>query len=503
MAEPTDEIQPTDVVAPATRRWRRPDRFLVVVLIVAFVVRLAWCLYAARTPTSFGDPFSYLTHADELARGKGYVTFFYGRPTAYYPVGYPAVLGGVLWAARLVAPGTTAMQVAIGLNLVCGTATVAVVFALARRLAGTTVARIAAVLVALFPSLILYTATAYLETVFCFLVAVIAWLLVCTPTSGRPTDPAERNVARTTDRTDPGDPTDHTALPTGTGGNRQGLAVPPWPALLALGVVFALATMIRPITLAFLPVLLVAWGFGRPGWVRSLGAVAVVAGIVALAVVPWSIRSSRALGGTVIISTNTGDNLCIGHSPESRGEYIDLNALCGGGYDDVPEDRREAERNRRGTSRALAYAREHPAREVTLLARKAFHLVAHDHEGVDAIESYGADPFLSDTGRTLLRLTADAFYYLVGVLAAAGAVWVAWRGDSRARLVLAWAVTLLAVPLIFFGGSRFHLPALPLAAVFAALAIDGIRRRVGPSAPAVPPTPGEDAHQEIDRPVPS
>ena len=492
--DPTDPdpVAPLAPLATAARRWRRPDTFLVAVLVGAFVLRLAWSVYAARPPTSFGDPFSYLTHADELASGKGYVTFFYGRPTAYYPVGYPAVLGGFLWLARLVAPGTSALQVAIGLNLVCGTATVAVVFALARQLAGTTVARVAALLVALFPSLILYTATAYLETVFCFLVAVIAWLLVRTPGRDHPTD--------RTDRSDRSDRTaDRPTAAIGTGRPRTGLAVPPWPALLALGGVFALATMIRPITLAFLPVLLLAWGFGRPGWARSLGAVAVVAGIVALAVVPWSIRSTRALGATVIISTNTGDNLCIGHSPESRGEYIDLNALCGGGYDDVPEDLREAERNRQGTARALTYAREHPAREVTLLARKAFHLVAHDHEGVDAVESYGADPFLDDTARSILRFVADAFYYLVGALAVGGAAWVAWRGDSRSRLVLAWATTLLAVPLIFFGGSRFHLPALPFAAMFAAITVEAVRRRIRPAATAAP---DEGHNVDIDRTVP-
>ena len=116
-------------------------------------------------------------------------------------------------------------------------------------------------------------------------------------------------------------------------------------------------------------------------------------------------------------------------------------------------------------------------RELSLLGRKAFFLVAHDHEGVDAIESYGADPFLGDTARSLLRVLADAFYYLVGAAALIGAAWTAWKGDGPTRLVLGWAVTLLVVPLVFFGGSRFHLPALPFAAVFAAIAVDRFVRR--------------------------
>ena len=69
-------------------------------------------------------------------------------------------------------------------------------------------------------------------------------------------------------------------------------------------------------------------------------------------------------------------------------------------------------------------------------------------------------------------MVADLAYYLVVALTLVGAVLVAWRGSSRARLVLGWAATLLAVPLLFFGGPRFHLPALPFAVIFAALAID-------------------------------
>ena len=57
---------------------------------------------------------------------------------------------------------------------------------------------------------------------------------------------------------------------------------------------------------------------------------------------------------------------------------------------------------------------------------------------------------------------------LLVLLTLVGAAWVAWRGDGRSRLVLAWAATLLLVPLIFFGTPRFHLPALPFVAVFAA-----------------------------------
>jgi hypothetical protein len=261
--------------------------------------------------------------------------------------------------------------------------------------------------------------------------------------------------------------------------------VPSLAWLVVLAGLFAGATMIRPITLAFLPVLLLTWGLGRPGWLPAVGGVTTLVVAVAVLAVPWSVGSSRALNGTVLLSTNTGDNLCVGHSDGSTGGYLDVNSFCGQGYDGVPAERREAERNRRGTERALAWARAHPAEEAKLLVRKVGHLLAHGHEGVDAVESYGGDPFLPDGLRTALKLLADAIYYVVGLLAIVGAARVARKGSSRARLVLAWAVVLLAVPLLFFGGPRFHLPALPFAAVFAAVAVDlAVERRARPA-----PTP--------------
>ena len=199
--------------------------------------------------------------------------------------------------------------------------------------------------------------------------------------------------------------------------------------------------------------------------------------VAAIVLAPWSIRSSLALHGFVAVSTNAGDDLCIGHSDQATGGYQELLTHCWPGYEDVPADRVEVVRERAEIRRAARYAASHPARELELLARKAYYLGQHDHEGVDAVESYGAEPFLAPAVRTILKVTADAFYVLVVLEAIAGAV-VTIRWRNRGLIVLlALMVTLLVVPLAFFGGSRLHIPALPLGAVLAAVAIDVVWRR--------------------------
>ena len=54
----------------------------------------------------------------------------------------------------------------------------------------------------------------------------------------------------------------------------------------------------------------------------------------------------------VLVSTNTGDNLCIGHTPFAWA-YHGLEETCWQGFDDVPADRLEVERNGESTDAPL------------------------------------------------------------------------------------------------------------------------------------------------------
>src|SRR5699024_11118374 len=49
-------------------------------------------------------------------------------------------------------------------------------------------------------------------------------------------------------------------------------------------------------------------------------ALAILVGAIAC-IAPWTIRNQIRMDAFVAISTNTGDNLCIGHNPEANGAF--------------------------------------------------------------------------------------------------------------------------------------------------------------------------------------
>src|SRR4051794_7024158 len=86
-------------MVPATTRRR-----LAAILLVATVLPVGWRVYAAKDPPrltpeggiSLHDPIFYMYLGDRIAHGGGY-RIPDGTPSAYYPVGYPAVLSAVFF----------------------------------------------------------------------------------------------------------------------------------------------------------------------------------------------------------------------------------------------------------------------------------------------------------------------------------------------------------------------------------------------------------------------
>jgi 4-amino-4-deoxy-L-arabinose transferase-like glycosyltransferase len=449
-------------------------RSLVALLGLAAALRLGWVGFATRVPDGLHDPTRYLIHALDLAEGRGYVLPFDGRPTAYYPVGYPLVLSllfrGVRWlhapehapAAELVAAArrerlvehadalASLVWTASLLNLALGVASVALVFGLARRLLGTRVAVLAAAATACFPNLVFHTSVLLTETLFTsLLLAALALLL---------------------------------ALPWRAG--------EPRPArLLGFGALVGFAALVRPLILVLLPALPVALLLGRLGWRRALGATA-WAGLAALLVIaPWSLRNLRVMQAPVLISTNLGDNLYVGHHPGAPGHFV----ITPPSRTERPYGKPfvnphwEVRRSSELARKALDFARADPAAEPGLLLRKLYYLMWHDHNGIEAAESYDKRPFLGPRLRAALIAIADGYYYVVLTLALPG-LWLLLRRPReprRAMLVLA-VLALLSAPLPFFGHPRFHVPALPLLAVAAAVSLSalvdaGLRRARPPA----------------------
>ena len=116
--------------------------------------------------------------------------------------------------------------------------------------------------------------------------------------------------------------------------------------------------------------------------------------------------------------------------------------------------------------------------------------MAHDHEGRLAADSYGLQPEVPGRLVTMVDVGADLWWWLTLVAATVGGVvsrasWAAVRG------LIGIVAVLLGTPLVLFGSARFHVPAEPILAIFAAVALVAVadRRRRGQQGPVADAAP--------------
>jgi 4-amino-4-deoxy-L-arabinose transferase-like glycosyltransferase len=420
----------------AERRW------LVGIVVVAAVLRLGWLAYAnVEPPTSFvpaGDAYSYWYYGNSIADGHGYLSYIDGEPTAYYPIGFPAILGGLYWLAGHVPFVDPDLMLLTGVfQVVVSAATVALTFTVGRRLAGPRAGLVAAGVMALFPNLIHQVTTIQVETTFIFLtMAALAIAVDHDWSSGPP------------------------------GRNR----------LLAFGAVLAASALVRPFSAPLLLGLFLALLAVGLGWRRSLAQTSVPLLVLVVAFTPWTIRNAIELDAFVPSSTNMGDTLCIDRNSDATGSFRwSVHDGC------VDVRLPEAARNQGNTRRAIEWVVDNPGRELVQIGRRARHLFGHDHDGIESTESLGSGPVLSESRRELSHATADWYFHAVLVLAVAGLP-LLYRRSPRPerRIVFTTFGTLLVIPLLLWGNPRFHQPLVPLMAVSAgALGVALVERVTG------------------------
>jgi hypothetical protein len=437
------------VLPPAPPLDRRARWCLAAIVAVGAFLRIVWA-FQAEAPVALRDPVLYLVLSDHVASGDGYS---YGAgpdqgATAYYPPGYPALLGAVVAAVRLLPGDVSTFGVAMGLNVVLSVATIGLVFVLARRLAGPAVGLVAAGIWALWPNLIFHSGIVLTETLFLFLFVLLLIVALGHPEAARA--PGARR-------------------------------------LVAIGLLFGLCLLVRPVTLVAAPAFLVLWWGPAVRTVAWRGAVALAATVAVM--LPWAIRSTVVMDAPVALSLNLGDNLCLGHNPGASGGFGDLAAYCYTG-EGLRRPEYETRRQSENISRALRYIRDEPATTIRRTVSKGRITLESDADGLDVAEDFGARPIVSGGTRSALEAAANTFYAVVVVAALVGAVLLVRRPDPARRglfLVVVGLAQLLA-PLATFGDPRFKMPMYPTLAVAAAVALVAAGERLrGPASAA-----GED-----------
>ncbi len=406
---------------------------------VAFVLRFAWVLYAqAEPPTGFaehGDQYSYFFYGTEIARGNGYVFPITGDATAYYPIGYPALLGVVAFILFHTPLPDDLLLAGTLLNVVMATASVGLVGLVGARLAGARAGLIAAGLLAAHPNMVFQVTTLQLETAFIFLVLVALALILLHEWDDGPPSRAR---------------------------------------LATFGLALGVAILVRPFAFVLLVGLAGALLAARTGWRRAVLGTALAAVVAASLSVPWTIRNWVQMDSFVPSSTNMGDTLCLDRNLDARGgfRWADHDGCAD---PTLPE----VERNRANTRKAIEFVLDHPGRELLQIVRRADLMFASDHDGIEATQDLGNGDVLPERVVDVAEPVADGYFFVLLGLAILGLPQLL-RPERRAeRILVASGLTgLLVIPLLLWGNPRFHLPLAPFLALCAALAVDAAWRRV-------------------------
>jgi 4-amino-4-deoxy-L-arabinose transferase-like glycosyltransferase len=385
----------------------KPGRWWLLLVSVALVARLAW-VAALPTRRPVFDERQYIAHATRLAEGKGY-TDDAGRPTAYWPVGYPALLS--------VCCRATARDHDCGvlLQIVLGVAACVLVSLIGNRAFGPRIGRGAALLLALYPNQVFYSTLNLTEPLYTVLLLASTLLLLKS---------AERGVALNA----------------------------------AAGLTLGLAALVRPVICLF-PLALLCW-YRRLGWPfsKALGRTVLAGTCMLIAVSPWLVRNHKVTGSWTVLSTTGGHNLWIGNHPGALGGYYYPKAINeqlrnGDGYDFS-----------RGYRLGLDAIAATPLQAALRVFQKVSYFFALETDGVLWNLKGLARPAPTVVKLGLLGVVNAAYLFVLSfsVLGLMGTP----RGQPLSSLFLVLTAYSVLITAVFIGDPRYHYALVPLAAVF-------------------------------------
>jgi len=474
--------------------------FAALLFVVALAPRLYVALAWAGEPVWDGHYYDF--GAQRIARGLGYsddltiAGHLVWHPWCHYPVGYSAFLAlfyRVLGASHAVAGVADALV---------GAALAVVTWALARHAMSPARARVAGLVVALHPGLVLYAALVMTEPLASLLTLTAFWIAV------RDSKPL------------------------------RGLAL----GALVLG----LAALVHPQTLLCAPFLALVTTRRAPGEFtgsrlpvqsNTLRAIALSAGVAcALALVPvlpWTARNCRVMDGCALVSTNGGWNLAIGAFPRATGRFETLRSSDG-----CREVTGQVQQDRCWLRYGVDQIRAHPWHWLKLVPAKLGYTFDHEsfeveylHEARPAdwpearreagrdlttlahrlllaaavlgciawpvVRRRGAPPgavrgavaqgalLVVALGLVALAFAADAPTFWPLALFASTVPWLPLPGrpafTPALRLGIALLATTVVTHAVFFGEDRYHVVVTPVLAMLAAAAL---RRPAGEPAAA-------------------
>lgn len=378
-------------------------RYVLCAIGLAVLARLVALMLVGREPVS--DFESYHATAVRMLNGRGF-----GPPSPFAPgmtfwlLGVYAVFGPSVLAAQLVNAGLGGLLTWLTYDI-------------GRRVTPLAVARLAALSVAAFPSLVLYATTlGYDPLLSCAMLTAVALFL--------------RGDAR------------HHSLA--------------WVALI--GLVLGITTYVKPIGLLMPPIFALAYWMRGATLLRTVRNGVLIFLVLYASIYPWILRNSACLGERVGLTTTGGSGLWAANNPEATG-------LCM----PVPEtpELSVTERDRYFWREAWAFIGRHPDRFLQLALTKSAYQWGTSSTVLAFVSADRMNPSVEAGLKLLINVAWTALCALVVVALLRDRV---CRGPVLFWPLLGLLAYFWGIHLFYEAQSRYHLPFLPILAILAASA---------------------------------
>ena len=398
-------------------------KYFVLICFVIFIVLRVSLIFSI--PLQMGsDALWYLYRGISIASGYGYSED--GNPTAYWPVGYPGFLGIAFW---LFGKDPLTGQIA---NLLLASGIFFLVLNLGRLIFSEDTARISVFLLAIYPNNIGYTATLLSELFFTFLILLGLYIHI-----------ARKSII--------------------------------WTA--TSGLIFGFSALTKP-QFIFLPAILLFLEYIQKRKTEkilfSLKNAAtrglIIYSMMAIVLIPWSVRNYIIFKDLVLISTNGGATLLTGNNPSASGGFTPDDPLISKARFSVAD---QVASDRRAKKLAIEWIKNNPVRFMELIPLKIWHLWHKDGE-IEWEYQRGYSNY--DKHKIAFRIVrvVNQLFYMILIILMVRSIFVPARRRVIAYEPWSWfgyifIIYISLISTVFSGQPRFHFPVMPWIIMYASL----------------------------------